>query len=213
MTRKLFWDNPYQTILETMITAVDGSQVFLAETIFFPFSGGQESDVGTIDGEPVLEARKTGTDITYLVSKNHSLQTGQAVTVKIEWERRYRLMRLHFAAELVLELVYRMLDGIEKIGAHIAVDKARLDFNWPSSFAPLLPQVAAEAATLIDQDLPIVSAFSDRQKERRYWEVAGFAQVPCGGTHLKRTGEVGTVRLKRKNPGKGKERIEIYLLE
>jgi Ser-tRNA(Ala) deacylase AlaX len=57
-----------------------------------------------------------------------------------------------------------------------------------------------------------VSAFSDEAAERRYWEIAGFAQVACGGTHLKSTGEVGKLALKRKNVGKGKERIEIYLL-
>ena len=44
----------------------------------------------------------------------------------------------------------------------------------------------------------------------RYWEIEGFARVPCGGTHLKRTGEVGNIALKRKNIGKGKERIEVY---
>ena len=46
----------------------------------------------------------------------------------------------------------------------------------------------------------------------RSWEVEGFARVPCGGTHLKRTGEVGTIALKRKNVGGGKERVEITLV-
>ena len=49
------------------------------------------------------------------------------------------------------------------------------------------------------------------QNEKRYWKVEGFAKRPCGGTHLKETGEVGKLRLKRKNIGKGKERAEIYL--
>ena len=52
---------------------------------------------------------------------------------------------------------------------------------------------------------------SSPEARRRYWEVAGFAQVPCGGTHLKTTGEVGELAMKRKNIGQGKERIEIYL--
>ncbi len=56
-----------------------------------------------------------------------------------------------------------------------------------------------------------MSAFSDQAAGRRYWEVAGFARVACGGTHLRRTGEVGALALRRRNPGRGKERVEITL--
>ena len=66
---------------------------------------------------------------------------------------------------------------------------------------------------MIAADAAIVSAFSDETAERRYWEIAGFARVACGGTHLRRTGEVGRLELRRKNPGKGKERIELYVHE
>ena len=56
-----------------------------------------------------------------------------------------------------------------------------------------------------------MSAFSDEENQRRCWGIEGFARVACGGTHLKKTGEVGEIDLKRKNVGKGKERIEIYV--
>ena len=62
-------------------------------------------------------------------------------------------------------------------------------------------------------DLPIVSAFADEAAERRYWEIAGFARVPCGGTHPRRTGEIGEVVLKRRNVGRGIERIEVRLAQ
>ena len=127
--------------------------------------------------------------------------------------RRYRLMRLHFAAELALEVVNRRLSRPEKIGAHIAEDKARIDFAWPSSLAPSLPDIAADIAALVAADLPIDSAFSDAANERRVWRIDGFAEVACGGTHLRRTGEVGPVALKRRNPGKDRERIEIALVD
>ena len=120
-------------------------------------------------------------------------------------------MRLHFAAEIVLELAYRRLEGVEKTGAHIAADKARIDFEWGENLAALLPALQDEALAIIAADRAIISAFSDEAAEQRTWEIAGFARVPCGGTHLRRTGEVGPITLKRKNPGKGKERIEITL--
>lgn len=211
MTQKLFWQDPYQTQLDTCITAVQDDIVTVAQTIFYAFSGGQESDAGTIGGYPVLQAAKDGLDIRYTLESGHTLKVGDPVTMTIDWERRYRLMRLHFAAELILELTYRALPSVEKIGAHIAQDKARIDFLWGESLSPLLPTLHQQAAELISADHPIISAFSDEANQRRYWDIEGFARVACGGTHLTKTGEVGLIELKRKNVGKGKERIEIYL--
>ena len=209
MTRKIFWENPYQTELDTTINSVNGNQITVNSTIFFAFSGGQESDTGSIAGFQVLEARKEGKEIVYSLPEDHGLQAGDRVRMQIDWERRYRLMRLHFAAELVLELVYRLLAHVEKAGAHISIDKARIDFLWSDNISVHFPDLLSEAQSLIDADREIVSAFEDEANERRYWEVAGFARVPCGGTHLRRTGEVGRIDLRRVNVGRGKERIEI----
>ncbi len=211
MTRKLFWSDPYLTVLETTVSTVSGSNVTLAETIFFAFSGGQESDHGTIAGREVLSAKTEGLGIVYTLADDHRLVVGQPVLVNIEWGRRLRLMRLHFAAELVLELFYKHLIGVKKVGAHIAQDKARIDFAWPQSLSPLLPRIESEANALISADLEIKTGFADEPNERRYWELDGFARVPCGGTHVRRTGEVGAIRLKRNNKGRGIERVEIYL--
>lgn len=210
---KAFWRDPYQSRLETRIAGVSGNDITLAETIFYAFSGGQESDAGTIGGRRVLGARKDEREIVYTLEDGHGLQTGNAVTVEIDWARRYRLMRLHLAAEIILELAYQNLPGIEKIGAHIAEDKARIDFAWAENIAKLFPMMQEKAGALVAADHPIVSAFSDEANQRRYWEIAGFARVPCGGTHLKRTGEIGPISLKRVNIGKGKERIEIRVGE
>jgi alanyl-tRNA synthetase len=211
MTKKLFWTDPYQTSADTVVATVDGADVTVQSTVFFAFSGGQESDAGSIGGLPGLAARKDGLEIAYTLAEGHGLAPGQAVHIEIDWARRYRLMRLHFAAELVLELVCKALPGVDKVGAHIAQDKARIDFVWPQSIAPLLPEIAAQANAIVAADLPIVCGFDDEAGERRYWEIAGFSRVPCGGTHVRRTGEVGTIRLKRNNIGRGKERVEIYL--
>jgi len=211
MTQKLFWQDPYQTRLDTQISSVQGDTVTAAQTIFYAFSGGQESDAGTIGGYRVLQAAKDGLDIRYTLESGHALKVGDPVTMIVDWERRYRLMRLHFAAELILELTYRALPSVEKIGAHIAQDKARIDFLWGESVTSLLPTLHQQAKALIEANHPITSAFSDAENQQRYWEIEGFARVACGGTHLKKTGEVGQIELKRKNVGKGKERIEIYL--
>lgn len=213
MTRKLFWDDPYRTCLDTRVATVDGDELTLEATIFYALSGGQESDAGTIGRFDVLEARKDGRDIRYRLGPGHGLAAGDAVSVAIDWQRRYRLMRLHFAAEIVLELVMHRLPGIHKVGAHIAADKARIDFAWDEPLTPLLSEFTEQAMRIAAADTPIVSGFSDEAAERRFWEIPGFARVPCGGTHLRRTGEIGALTLKRRNTGKGKERIEIALAD
>ena len=190
-----------------------GNEVTLNSTIFFAFSGGQESDHGTIGEYPVLSARKDGLNIVYALPQSHVLSPRQKVEIQIEWPRRYRLMRLHFAAELVLELIYKGLDGIEKIGANIALDKARIDFIWPQSIVPLLSKFAEDANRIISSNLEIHAGFEDETKERRYRGIQGLSRVSCGGTHVRRTGEIGPVRLKRNNISKGKERLEIFLIE
>ena len=211
MTRKVFWEDPYLTQIETYVTGVNDDDITLAETIFYAFSGGQESDEGTIGGHRVLQARKDGRGIIYTLPGGHGLKPGDQVRIAIDWDRRYKLMRLHFAAEIVLELVTQELETIKKIGAHIAQDKARIDFEWHENISSAFPAIQDAARAIIAANHEIVSAFSDEDAERRYWEISGFARVPCGGTHLKRTGEVGDIALKRKNVGKGKERVEIYV--
>lgn len=211
MTQKLFWDDPYQTQLTTRVAGVSGQQVRLEQTIFYAFSGGQESDHGTIGAYPVLEARKDGLDIVYTLPDTHDLQVGSVVEVHIDWDRRYKLMRLHFAAEMILQCVYQRCPGIERIGAHIGEDKSRIDFARDGSIAVLFPELEQAAAGLVEAGSPIITAFEDEPSQRRYWKVEGFASMPCGGTHPRTTAEIGGIKLKRKNIGKGKERIEISL--
>ncbi len=211
MTIKIFWENPYLTELETTVKTVERNRITLAETIFYAFSGGQESDTGTIGGYSVLKAEKAGKEIFYTLEDTHHLKAGDPVKISINWERRYQLMRLHFAAEIVLELVCQRFPEVVKIGAHIAQDKARIDFEWDQNISPFLPELQNIAQRIIDRNQDITSAFSDPKNEIRYWKIEEFSQVPCGGTHIKNTGEMGTIRLKRVNPGKGKETIDIMV--
>jgi len=210
---KIFWEDPYLTELTASVTSVTGDTVTLDRTIFYAASGGQESDSGTIGGRKVLEAEKRGTEIYYTLEGPHDLKPGNEVLIKVDWTRRYRLIRLHFAAEIVLEIVYQLYGRPLKIGANISEDKARIDFLWEGRISDTFPMLLGRAGKIVHADLPIRSEFSDRENEQRYWEIEGFSKVSCGGTHPKRTGEVGQITLRRNNIGKGKERIEIMLVQ
>jgi len=199
-------------MLETTVESVNGPEVLFAQTIAYSFAGGQESDAATINDIAVLGSRRDGTLIYYTLPENHGLTPGEAVRMNIDWTRRHNLMRLHFAAELVLEIVTKAF-GYEKVGAHIAQHKSRIDFISDNNISAHFPLILEQYNKIITLDLPIVTGYSDIEAQRRFWKIDGFAQVPCGGTHVRSTGEVGFVTLKRERPGRGIERIEIRLTQ
>ena len=210
--KKIFWENPYQHTLETHVTSVDGNRVLFDATIAYSFAGGQESDKAWVNGIPILDSMREGNLIYYTLPEGHGLSAGDAVTMTIDWPRRNRLMRLHFAAELILEIVTQNYHW-EKVGAHIAETKSRIDFNSDINASTLFDAILTQYNEIIRNNLSIEKGYSDIENQRRYWKIEGFAQVPCGGTHVDTTSEVGYVTLKRDRPGKGIERIEIRLVD
>lgn len=210
--KKVFWDNPYQTELDTKVSSVNGDQVLFDATIVYSFAGGQESDRAWVNGIPILHSILEGNLIYYTLPSDHNLKPGDSVHMTIDWPRRHKLMRLHFAAELILEIVTQKY-GLPKVGAHISEIKSRIDFTLDTNISVHFPEILEAYNHVIAQNLPIEKAYSDLENQRRYWKIQDFAQVPCGGTHVNTTSEVGYVTLKRDRPGKGIERIEIRLVE
>jgi Ser-tRNA(Ala) deacylase AlaX len=210
--RKDFWDNPYQCLLETKVKSVDDNEVTFESTIAYSFSGGQESDKAFVNGLLILNSRIDDSLIHYMLPQGHGLSVGDNVTMTIDWPRRNRLMRLHFAAELILVIVTQKW-GLEKVGAHISETKARIDFRSDKSISEKLPKVLLVYNDIIDRNLVIEKGYLNQATQRRYWKIEGLAEVPCGGTHVNTTSEVGYVKLKREHPGKSVERIEIKLVD
>lgn len=208
--KKIFWENPYQTELVTDVLSVNNQEIIFAESIIYSFAGGQESDEAWINDRPVLSSRYENNVIIYTLAQGHNLQPGNQVVMKINGSRRMNLMRLHFAAELILEIVTQRYH-FTKIGAHIAEHKARIDFLAGQNIKIYFEEILNLYNDKIKKNLIIETGYSDRLNERRFWKIEGFAEVPCGGTHVKSTGEVGFINIKREHPGKGIERIEIRL--
>ena len=101
---------------------------------------------------------------------------------------------------------------LEKVGAHIAETKSRIDFKSDVNVSTLFDEILSEYNEIIRKNKEIHKGYSDIANQRRFWKIDSFAQVPCGGTHVDSTAEVGFVTLKRDRPGKGIERIEIRLI-
>jgi len=122
--------------------------------------------------------RRVETSVIVIIGtleQNHDLKQNQNVIVKIDWAKRYRLMKLHFAAEIVLELVYQDYNHPKKIGANITREKARVDFFWEGNISEIFPNLMSKTNNLIGSSLDIISVFEDEENERRYWQIDGFA--------------------------------------
>lgn len=102
---------------------------------------------------------------------------------------------------------------MKKIGAHIAETKARVDFVFDQNISFIFEDILTEYNKIIEKNEMIKTGYSDIENQRRFWKIHDFAEVSCGGTHVKSTAEVGFVTLKRVNIGGGKERIEICLVD
>ena len=211
LTARLFWEDPYKIECEANVLKVNDNEVILDQTVFYAFSGGQASDSGAIDGIQVIEARKAGDEIVYVLEEPPSFKEGDKVNVKIDWDTRYKLMKLHAASHIIYFLVQNKT-GLKKIiGSNVTVDKGRLDYEYPESISSILPEVEEKANEQFKLD-SVIKMYPDADDpNKRWWECKDW-KVPCGGTHPKSTQEIGNIRLKRKNIGSGKERIEIYLV-
>lgn len=229
--RKAFWEDPYLTSLETTVKSVSGDKVVFDETIGYSKSGGQDSDKITINDDiKVIASRwdKYTHLISYTLPENHGLKEGDKVKMEIDWPRRNRLMRLHFACELVLVLMNRHFcatkEGVElkpeeidtkifKTGAEMTEERAYVNFQYSSNIRSMIDIILPKFLKIIDSDLKIETGYLDKEDEERYWRVKGIATVPCGGTHVRSTKEVGHVTLTRRNGGKykGKKCEKIYI--
>jgi misacylated tRNA(Ala) deacylase len=231
-TQLLFRDDAYLREATAHVTGIDERGVALDRTIFYPQGGGQQGDTGTLvraSGErlAVTDTRKgEAPDSVVHVVAGNGLAVGEAVTLAIDWERRYRLMRLHTALHVMSCVVVAPVTG-----GNIAPDKARLDFDIDMSLldadritretnALIARAVDTETVWITDEELDArpelvktMSVQPPRGSGRvRLLRIPGIDLQPCGGTHVRNIAEIGGIRvLKIRSEGKRNRRVEIAL--
>ncbi len=235
MTEFLFRDDAYLASTEARVVAVSTEGgIALDRTIFYATSGGQPGDSGRLvraDGSALAIATAVHpggdkTEIEHLPADGGALpEVGETVRAEIDWDRRYRLMRMHTALHL-LSVVF----PFPVTGGQIGEDKGRLDFDMPEvpeNLADLEAALNAMAAA----DHPVTTEWiSDAEMEAkadliktmkvkppmgqgrvRLVRIGDVDLQPCGGTHVARTGEIGPLAL-GKIEKKGKQNRRVSLL-
>jgi Ser-tRNA(Ala) deacylase AlaX len=216
--KKLFWDDPYLKNVRALIQNMDNNNVFFDQTIIYSFSGGQESDSGKINSIPTIDSSVVGNGIIqYTLASTENLHVGDEVEMEIDWDKRYKIMKLHSATHIALAVFYDIVGKVPVIGANVSSTKGRIDFLFETPITEYLPAIQNAINDVIVKNLDIITKKdeSSNNPEGRLWVIEGLSQhweIPCGGTHVKSTSEIEGIKLKRKNVGSGKERIEISLL-
>ncbi len=215
LTTLLFRGDPYLREFNAMVVSVGENLVVLDRTCFFPRGGGQVGDTGILSGARVSDTLKEGEEVRHILEGKPEFQPGQTVHGAIDWDRRYRIMRLHSAAHLVY---YAMKEtfGAKCVPASSGLldevkDRSDYLFDSPLDRAKLA-EVEDRVNQLITDGIPITHGL-ESDGERLLWRVAFFPPMECGGTHVRNTAEIGRVSIRRgSKPGRGRERIELTLV-
>jgi len=231
MNQPLYLKDSYLKEFETKVKEIkDDKFVILEETAFYPNSGGQPFDTGKLirksDNKEfkVLFVGKFSGEISHEVEPG--LNEGDDVKGVIDWDRRYKLMRVHSAAHIVAESLFRNSNALTT-GNQLSLEECRLDSNFEYS-PELIEKTFAEANEVIAKDLPITYEMMSREeaeklpnltklmkglpeqiKEVRVLSIGDYDQQADGGTHVKSTKEIGKVEFVKYN-SKGKNNKRIY---
>ena len=234
MTDELFRSDSYLKSCEAAVTNVSEQGVVLDRTVFYPVGGGQPGDRGTLtlaDGSTLevvdtYKDRETGDHVHVLAEGVSAPEVGATLTAEIDWDRRHRLMRMH----TTLHLLCAVVDG-GVTGGQVGEEKSRLDFDLPDTSLDK-ERIEAELNRLIGENHTVgFSSVTDEelnaqpelvrtmsvkppsgQGSVRVIDIDGVDLQPCGGTHVRETGEIGRVRVgKIENKGKHNRRINVHL--
>jgi len=231
----LFRDDAYMRAANgARVVAVHERGIELDRTLFYPQGGGQMGDTGALRRENgqrivIADTRKgDAIDSVFHVpaSEMPRPEVGEMLALEIDWERRYRLMRLHTALHVMSCVVVAPVTG-----GNIAPDKARLDFDIDMSLLNaekieretnqlIARAVETETVWITDAELdarPELVKTMSVQPPRgagrvRLLKIPGIDLQPCGGTHVRNIGEIGGIRvIKIRSEGKRNRRVEIAL--
>lgn len=232
-TRKIFWEDAYQKEFYAKVLEVNGNKLILDQTCFYANSGGQIADTGEINGIRVLDVNyDENENIIHFLEKEANFNLGEKVHGKIDWERRYNIMKLHTSAHIISAVLVKNFGDIKFTGSQIYPDRARMDFNIEKLDDSLVKFIEEEANKIVKMDLPVRSRIISKDdlernpslkrlldsshyekfKTLRVVEIVGLDEQLDGGTHVKSTSEIGYIKIvKRENKGKNNRRITIVV--
>jgi alanyl-tRNA synthetase len=225
LTRKLYWEDPYCQAFESRVvetTSFDGRPaVVLDATCFYPTSGGQPHDTGRLNGVPVVDVVESNGQVVHVLAE--PLPTdGDMVRGEIDWERRLDHMQQHTGQHILSRAFEVELDA-ETVSFHLGDESSTIDLALADLDARAAERVEELANRIVMGNSPVrvsehegaeVQALALRKAPAvegriRVVRVGEFDICACGGTHVRATGEVGLIHIRRWEHQRGQVRVEF----
>ena len=231
ITSEIFRDDPYKKECEARILDFGDNWIILDQTVFYAEGGGQLGDTGLIKvGQQEIQIENTIKEndlIKHIFNSKFDFEIGDNVTCIIDWDRRYKLMKMHTSLHLLCSLV-----NAKVTGGSVGDGKGRLDFNL--DFKPNKDELKDNLNDLIQGNHDITISWISAQELDKNPNLVKTMSVlpprtngsirmvrigdnidyqPCGGTHVKNTSEIGLVEINKvENKGKLNKRVAISLV-
>jgi misacylated tRNA(Ala) deacylase len=237
-TKLLYHENSFTYECSARVVAVEGDEIALDATVFYPGGGGQMADRGVITWDNqqieanVIAMNKRG-DVVWHTLDCLPPAIGTEVICTIEWEFRYRMMRTHTALHILCGTIWREF-GVQVTGGQMYPDRARMDFAMENLNKERIATIEEKINEAIEADYPIrvyslprekafaipdlirtkINLLPPEMEEIRIVEIVGLDLQADGGTHVNHTKEVGGILItKTENKGKINKRLEITLID
>ena len=240
-TKKLYLESieaAYEDEFSAKVLAIEENKIVLDQTLFYPLGGGQNWDLGTLEGPngqmDIIEVRGRES-IYHTVDDSFELDVGDEVRGKIDFDRRYAHMRMHTAQHLVSGIAYEMFDGVRTVGNQIHTEKSRIDFKPIQFTEEMLFDLQEAVNEQIQQGLEVTDSQMTRNEinaimpedrtnidllpsfinDLRVITIGDQQDLcPCAGTHVRNISEIkGLEFIGKKSKGKGTQRVTYKLTE
>ena len=221
MTEKLYFADSHMKEFDAVVTACEpvkeGYQVVLDRTAFFPEGGGQYADTGYLGGVYVRDVQEKK-DVIYHMT-DAPLAVGDTVHGQIDWEKRFESMQQHTGEHIISGLVHGRF-GYNNVGFHLGADYCTMDFDGPITKEEL-KEIEWEANRMVYKNLDVENLYPTKEELKdmeyrskieiegqvRIVNIPGVDTCACCAPHVKKTGEIGNIKLVDMVNYKGGQRI------
>jgi alanyl-tRNA synthetase len=222
MTNRLYYTDAYRTEFSSAVNerAGDGTRVYLEETAFYPTSGGQPHDIGTLGGTRVIDVVDEGERIAHVLEAPLAESDDMRIAGRVDWARRFDYMQQHTGQHL-LSAVFEDLFGARTVSVHFGPDYSTLDLDAETISRDRIIAAEARSNELVAESRPVTVTFedaasaiglrkpSDRPGLLRIVSIAEVDRSACGGTHVRSTSEIGAILLRSVERVRKTSRVEF----
>lgn len=222
-TERLYFDDAYQVDFEARIVErkmVEGKPGLIVDrTCFYPESGGQPSDKGTISGVKVEDVIEEGERIVHIMEREVG---GDKVKGHVDWEIRFDHMQQHTGQHILSQSFFRLFSA-KTLSFHLGEQISTIEIDMRAISDEEIQKVEEEANTAVFEDIKVKTYFVPQEKisevplrkppvkkgRIRVVEVSGYDYSACGGTHCRRSGEVGLIKIIKQERIRGNIRFSF----